>query len=164
MATATEKKSEEKTPEKNVLPIPPSNVEVDWAGQCRKSVFVRLPDYLSLNDLGNEPKIWKSIQGIPEKALKVHDVVYAVAHDEAWAIEASVRGAGPSTVRLTKPRKIELDGHAETFWEDENYLIKWAGTGYGIWRKKDNIQMPGSFVNGNAAKHEILTTLYPKVA
>lgn len=154
----------EKTTEAKVLPIPPVALECDWEGQKRKSVFVRLPEHITLNHIGNEPSIWSKIQGVKEKALRVHDRIYVVAHDESWAAEATVRGAGPTTVRLTKPKKIELDGHSETWWEDELYLIKWAGTGYGIWRKKDNIQLPGSYVNGNSAKHEILVNLYPKVA
>jgi len=159
MATDKTENSERKVPT-----ISPVAIEIDWSGQCRKSVFVRLPKGIILDDFGNNPTIWSAIQGVPHLALRVHDLVYAVAYDESWAVECSVKGAGPVAVSLTKPKKIDLEGHTENFWEDELYLVKWAGSGFGVWRKKDNKQLATGFATGNSAKHEILKNIYPRAA
>ena len=139
---------------------------LDWQsqGHCYREAFVRLPDGLLLQDLQDVPGCWKNVQQVPQKALQRFDRVTAVAYDESWAIkDVMVIDASPSSVTLAiRPNdRITLPTKTGGSWEDERHVIRWAGAGFGVFRKSDGVPvLAAHFGSIEAAKSEVYRTLY----
>jgi hypothetical protein len=121
-----------------------------------------LPAEAILQDL-NDPGIWKAIQQNPQKSLRALDRVTCIAHDHAWiARDLLVVEATSHAVTLAiRPSDIIRTASRTATWEDERHTIKWAGSGYGIFRKPDDVQlMPQTFSTPDAAKHVMFKEFY----
>ena len=143
--------------------IPSKNVEINAQGRLFKSVFVRLPAAAVLQDLNDSPTIWSNVQGNAHVALRQWDRLTIVAYDESWLAEAVVSYASRDEVILAGIKQTRLPERRPPLFADNMYEVKWAGSGYGVFRKSDNVPMFGEMTHANpeTAKAALLG-LYPK--
>jgi hypothetical protein len=126
-----------------------------------RECLVRLPSEMTLQDLNDDPGVWSNIQSNAHTALRQFDRVRAVAYDESWMVEATVNYAGRNEVVLAGIKKIDLPKRAVSLFENEDYRVEWAGTGYAVFRKRDNVMIGGTtFAVAEAAKSYLLSQ-YP---
>jgi hypothetical protein len=86
-----------------------------------------------------------------------------VAHDQSWiARDLLVSEADSHSVTLAiRPGDIIRTASRTATWEDERHTVKWAGSGYGIFRKPDDVQlMAQTFATVDAAKHTMYKEFY----
>jgi len=136
-------------------------------GYSWREAFVRLPAGMIFQDLQDVPTIWKNVQATRQTALQRFDRVTCVSFDESWLVkDVLVADAGPQHVVLAiRPGDlIRLTSKSAEF-QDERHRIRWAGSGFAVFRRSDDIQMiPTYFANIDAAKSEMYRLLYPVAA
>lgn len=140
--------------------ISPGNVNIDGAGYVTRSWFVRLPKGMVADDL-KEPKIWRDVQTQMNKALRKHDVVYAVGFGEDFAVEARVVDATREAVVLGGMKIIKFLERLTPLFADETYRVVWTGTGFAVERIADGARMGETF-GSEALAIRHLKELYPK--
>lgn len=154
----------EASPEAREAPVLKTNA-LKWQseGFAWREAFVRLPQEALFSDLQDDPTIWRNIQAVPQTALRKFDRVTIVAFDESWiAKEILVADADNQRVLLAlRPTdKITLPSKSSS-WEDERHAIRWAGAGFGVFRRADGIQvMPQQFGTIESAKSEMYRQFY----
>jgi hypothetical protein len=132
-------------------------------GQCFRHAFVRLPDGMLLQDLQDVPTIWKGMNSVPATALRKFDRVTAVSFDESWMIKDVVVIDADNTRAVLAIRpgdRITLSQKVGQ-WEDDKHVIRWAGSGFGVFRRSDGVQLIAStFGSIDAAKSVMYGQLY----
>lgn len=158
-------RQEKGLPPVDLLELPRiKTLSVKWQseGFAFRTLFVRLPESISLQLLNDEPRIWRSIQGDVNVALMKFDRVVCVAFDESWLVDAIVNDAQNDQVILAGIRKISMPQRSVSLYSDEAYEVVWAGSGYGVRRKSDGVMMlPETYSSAEAAKMGLLS-LYPR--
>ncbi len=145
VAVAEKTKPQESTPaeaqpERKVTAIDPTQLKL--REHVSKAVDIRLPEGVELVDINEAPEtLWKWVQGNPNIALQRLDDVRLFNFEETWMIRAVVSFANKYIVRLADIRKVDLPSRDTNLYSDENYQIKWCGTGYATVRKRDNQRM-----------------------
>jgi hypothetical protein len=133
-------------------------------GHSYREAFVRLPDGLLLQDLQDVPSVWKNVQQVPSKALQRFDRVTAVAFDESWMIKDVVvvdANVDRVTLAIRPNDRISLPTKTGGEWQDERHSIRWAGSGFGVFRKSDGVPvLQAHFGSIEAAKSEMYRVLY----
>ena len=121
--------------------IKPLTVKWQSEGFAFRTLFIRLPESVTLQHLNDEPKIWRAVQGDVNFALMKYDRIIAVAFDESWLAEAIVNIAERDSVILAGIRKISTPQRSVPLYSDETYEVIWAGSGYGVRRISDQVMM-----------------------
>jgi hypothetical protein len=140
------------------IAIDPARVTLSNNGFGWRDFMVRLPKDFVADDL-KEPSIWRKVQ-LGANALRRHDHLYLVSHDENWVAEAIVADAERNHAVLCKPRITNFPERYDRFFEDENYRVKWMGQGYVVERKRDGHVMCQPLGSAALAERE-LQRLYP---
>ncbi len=118
------------------IPIPVDAVTVDTAGFVTRSLVVRLPQGVGLQDVV-DPTIWRTVQGSAASMRKL-DRVTLVSFGEDWIADCVVSAASNEALTLSKPVKIDLGSRASVVLpEDDDYRVIWTGKGYNVTRKAD---------------------------
>lgn len=134
---------------------------LQWQGQgfCYREAFIRLPADLTLADLNEAAgTIWAKVQRHSNIALRQFDRIRAVSFDEDWLVDATVASADANQVTLAGIKKTDLPGRGGAGREDSVYRTIWAGTGYAVERKADNVTMgQRTFRTVDAAWHYRMT-------
>ena len=145
--------------------LKPADLKWQYEGFVHRQAFVRLPDGLALQDInGSAASLWGGIQKNKTAALRAWDQIRAVAYDESWFIDATVSHADDSQVILCGIKKTEMPKRAVSLYEDQTYKIEWAGNGYAVFGKNDQVRIgTQSFTNVEQAKQHLLNQ-YTKVA
>src|SRR6185312_4992517 len=139
--------------------IKPFAVAVDMDGFATRNVFVRLPEGFTAQGL-EDPNLWAQVQGYPGKSLKLFDRLMLVAFDESWFAEATIVRADSVSAVLSKPRITTIPPRYDRLFEDDQYRVKWYGSGYAVERKSDLHRMTGIVANAPIAERD-LARLYP---
>lgn len=164
MATATIEKTKTVETKREAPRIPQSALE--WNSQSNfvyREAFVRLPDGLTLQDLNDTPTIWTNVQNNANAALRKWDTVRCVAYDEAWFVDATVSFADRTKVILCGVKKTDMPKREVILFEDALYRVDWAGSGYGVYRKSDDVMMGNqTFQNAESARLFVVTNLYAR--
>jgi len=144
-------------------PVIKSNaLQWNMAGYHWREALVRLPQGMTLQDLNDVPEIWANVQGNNSTALRQFDQIRAVSYDADWLVDATVSFADARQVILAGIKKTELPKRAVALFENDDYRVDWAGSGYGVFRKSDGVMMGGqTFTVPEQAKAHLLN-LYPK--
>lgn len=132
-------------------------------GYSWREAYVRLPEGMILQDL-NDPSIWRNVQHNRVTALQRFDRVTCVAWDESWLVkDAVVVDASATTVVLAiRPGDVIHMRNKTAEWADDKHRIRWAGNGFGCFRRSDDIEvLPTRFDTLEAAKSEAYRLLYP---
>ena len=112
--------------------------------------------------LNDEPRIWRLVQADVHVALMKFDRIIAVAFDESWMVDAIVNVAENDSVMLAGIRKISMPQRSVSLFNDETYAVRWAGSGYGVYRKSDDVPMVSETYSSVEAAKIALLGLYPK--
>lgn len=120
------------------IEIDPALVELQTEGFVFREFVIRLPEAATLQDL-NDPKLWRSLQGDRGKSLRKLDRVVILPFNEEWVVDAVVGAATVNTVTLAGIRKTDLPERYEILPETDDYKVKWAGSGYRVYRKRDGL-------------------------
>jgi hypothetical protein len=116
----------------------PRSVAKQADGFVFREWVVRLPFGMSVNDLIEQPTLWRIVQGDPRTALQKLDRVVVLDFDEAVAAEAIVSAASDTSVTLARPRLTDLQSRTtEPQIEDELHRVVWDGGNYVVKRKSD---------------------------
>ena len=159
------RRKEKGLPPIDVLELPkikPLTCKWNAEGFAYRELFVRLPESITLQMMNDEPRIWRSVQGDIHTALMKFDRVVAIAFDESWMIDAVVNVAARDSVMLAGIRKISLPQRSVALYADETYRVKWAGSGYGVFRLADDVMMLSETYQTPEAAKMGLMSLYPK--
>ncbi|HML93407.1 hypothetical protein [Methyloceanibacter sp.] len=167
MAAIAEKEKTKAVEEKRETPRIPQSA-LKWNNQTSlvyREAFVRLPEGFTLQDLNDAPDAWHNIQSNRNTALQKWDVVRATSFDESWFVDATVSFADRTKVIFAGIRKTDMPTREVILFEDEMYKVAWMGSGYGVYRKSDDVLMGAqTHQNPEAARHFIMTNLYSKAA
>lgn len=136
-------------------PVDPGAVIINNAGFAFRELFVRLPDDAIFDHINSRPDMWAKVQQNSGKALKKFDRVFLVAWDEAWMAEAVVTEASARTVVFATPRKHSFPERNERLLNDGCYRVVWVGTGYGVYRNRDNVMVSGPHPNAVLAERAL---------
>jgi hypothetical protein len=142
--------------------IEPRMVTINSQGFAWKDVQARAPETLVFDDL-KLPEIWRRVQAHPEKSLVRLDKVRLIAWDESWLCECVVTAATSAGVTLSKPVKIDLPPRSELLLSDENYAVRWGGSGYYVERKRDG-QRVSEIVSTKSEAERALSAQYARPA
>jgi hypothetical protein len=123
--------------------INPQFAKLNLAGNEYQQWFIRLPQGAIADDL-KEPSLFRQIQQSP-KALRKHDTVRLVEHDESWVAEAIVAGANAAGVVLAGVRVINFPERIKPLFQDDKFKVEWRGAGYVVIRKSDGAKMSDFF-------------------
>lgn len=140
--------------------IAPEMVKLDADGFVIRGWFIRLPKGFQADDL-KEPSLWSRVQGDQRKALRQFDKLLLVAYDEDWLAEAIVVRATGATAVLSRPRIVSIGERYERLFEDENFRVRWVGSGYIVERKLDGRRMSHIAATIAVAERD-LRNMYPK--
>ena len=159
------KRKERGLPPIDVLDLPkikPMTCKWNAEGFAYRELFVRLPESVTLQMLNDEPRIWRLVQADVHCALMKFDRVVAIAFDESWMVDAIVNVAENDSVMLAGIRKISMPQRSVSLYSDETYAVRWAGSGYGVYRKTDDVAMLSETYSSTEAAKIALLGLYPK--
>lgn len=118
--------------------IDPALVELQTEGFVFREWVIRLPENATMQSL-NDPNIWRHIQGDRSKSLRKLDRLVLLPYGEEWVVDAIVGAATATTVTLAGIRKTDMPERYEVLPETEDFRIKWAGSGYRVFRKRDGL-------------------------
>jgi len=142
--------------------IKPLTCKWQSEGFAYRELFVRLPEAITLQMMNDEPRIWRLVQADIHTALMKFDRVVAIAFDESWMVDAIVNVAENDSVMLAGIRKISMPQRSVAMFEDETYRVKWAGSGYGVYRLSDDVMMLQETYQTPEACKIALLGLYPR--
>ena len=109
------------------------------AGVQWREYLVRLPHGATADDL-REPSLWRKVQARPGTSLRVFDRLTIVAFDESWMAECRVTRADAVSAVLSIGKVISMgEGRFDNLPQDDLYRVMWAGNGYVVVRKKDEV-------------------------
>lgn len=126
-----------------------------------REAFVRLPNGMTLQDLNDSPAIWENIQANAATALRQFDRIRAVAYDQAWIVDATVSFADRKQVLFAGIRKTDMPKRSVALFENEDYRVDWAGSGYAVIRKSDGVVMGSQTYSVPDQARAALLQLYP---
>ena len=142
--------------------VDPKQVVVNNAGQCWRTVLVRMPEGMVQDDL-RSPKIWKKVQGNRQSVLVKLDRLFVLAHDESWHCEAIVSYATGTEAHLCITKTGSFRTQSEQLYTDGVYAVFWSGAGgYGIRRVSDGIEMGAVSWTTEGQAIQGIRDLYPK--
>ncbi len=159
------KRKERGLPPVDLLELPkikPLTCKWQSEGFAFRTLFVRLPESITLQMLNDEPRIWRLVQADVHVALMKFDRIIAVAFDESWVVDAIVNVAENDSVILAGIRKVSLPQRSVSLYADATYAVRWAGSGYGVYRKSDDVAMLSETYSSTEAAKIALLGLYPK--
>jgi hypothetical protein len=163
MSTKVAEKVETASDLGRTLPeIDPGRVDTNTEGRFTREIFVRLPENLVADDL-KEPAIWKKVQQNRMKSLRKLDRLLLVTDDESAMFEAVVAAASNEAATLAGIKRTELVSRHGALFSDANYRVAWAGTGFSVIRKRDEMVVREGLGSEQLAINAI-GNLYPKVA
>jgi hypothetical protein len=158
-----------KTPTPRTRMVNPQLASKMWVSEGSnpsiKGLAVRLPEGVTLNDVGNDPNIWKQLQTMADghrRSLNKFDHVFAIAHDESWVATAIVAHVSGTQVYFTNVKKIATTAVESVPFEDENYRAEWRNGQFRAIRKTDGTDMGVGAATVAGIKIEIAQNLYPK--
>lgn len=138
-----------------------AGIQLDHCGHVRRHFFVRMPAGMMARDAYEEPKVWRTIQS-GGKALRLHDQLYIVDHDESGAFEAVVVEVSDQHAVIHPSRMVSFPAKP-ALWSDEKYRIVFEDGGYAIKRKVDGQRIGQPWPSEAHAIRE-MRNLYPRKA
>lgn len=126
------------------LQIDPRTVHLDISGQFTRQFVVQLPVGVIADDL-KEPAIWQQVQGNRHTALQVHDFLYIIGANTAFAVEGRVTTVSAVAAVLAITKIISFPERLTPLFQDENYRVVWSVNGYFVERKTDAVKMGETF-------------------
>jgi hypothetical protein len=148
---------------RDVLPLSPTAIEIQYDGHVFKECFVRAHEHLILQDFQDSPTLWRKVQSVPGKALRALDRVTVLGFDMSWMIkDVVVTDSDPTQVKLAiRPSDIIRMGAQSGTWQDDRHIVRWAGTGYGAFRLSDGVAvLPNECSSLEAAKGALFAQHY----
>lgn len=144
---------------RKVPQVDPGNVRINTDGFVFRTVFVRLPEELVLDDL--KENIWRKVQGSPHVSLRKFDRLTLAAYDESWLAEAIVGEATVDRVVLAGIKRTELPARYDALYSDDQYQVVWIGNGFRVQRRRDGHFMTDAVATAGAAQRDLIN-LYPR--
>jgi hypothetical protein len=151
----------ETAPEPPLIKV--AGVKVDHDGQVTRSMVVRAPEGAVPDDL-RSPAIWKSVQASPHVSLRKLDRLLIIGHDESWGVEAIVKKATVREAELTLLKVFSLAAVGGALFNDDLYEVYWGGSGYGVRRKADKVDIIGHGFDTEGQAIAALQAQYPRKA
>jgi hypothetical protein len=142
-------KTEAKT--RKVPVISTTDFKIDQLNTITKSAIVTAPADMTAQDC-NDPTIWRNIQASQALALVRFDRVLVVG--DGWAVDALVSDADASAATLAFSRVLTLRSRSGSSWvsADGAWSIRFAGTGFGVFRDDGVMAAPSTFRDLDTAK------------
>jgi hypothetical protein len=135
---------------RELLPYKSVWLTVDSKGFRSKSCVLDLPDDYSVQDVSDNPKLFRTVQADRNRALNAGDKL------EIWWFDkvatAIVDFASPTEVVLTKMQVLQRRPRDREPWSNGEVAVrpadgKWAGI-----RVRDNVRLTGLYDNWEAAR------------
>jgi hypothetical protein len=147
-------------------PIKPTAMKIhDQTGHCFRSFVIEMPEDVTLDDIGNHPELWTSVQADRTgRALVEDDKVEIRWQDKR--VYAVVDYADANGVTFCDIRKVTKRNRDREPFNDGTYAIRWTSGGFTYFRVSDGVRMSSvSYSTADAAKAALLREQYPaKVA
>jgi hypothetical protein len=140
MTTAAGATAEADVPARKLPKVDPAWVSLHHDGGRWREWLVRLPETAVLTDLNETVGLWEAVQD-SKAALHTFDRVTIVSWAEDWAVEARVVGATKTRVQLSIIKRFDLVPRHNALPQDDKYQIIWAGNGYRLRRKSDQLHV-----------------------
>lgn len=143
-------------------PLSPQSLAIQTDGFVFREWVMRLPADVILQDLHDSPTIWRAIQST-QRALRPLDRVTAISFDQSWIVrDAIVAEADHQRVVLhIRPSDVVRLKSKTAEFQDETYVIRWAGAGFAAYRKADGVEViPAHFNTLEACKAELFRQFY----
>ena len=126
---------------REVLPIAPRAVTVDFISHTRKFLIVELDPALTLQDLNDHPEIWRLVLQDRNKAPAPNDEIELRGAD--WTCFAKVNSIDTDSVHLYDVRRASRPQRTVELFEDFSYRIARVGARFAVYSK----------TNGNLNPH-----------
>jgi hypothetical protein len=128
------KKDSETTPAgREILPIKPSSVTIDFVTHTRKYMIVDIDPTLTLQDFNDHPNIWRLVQRDSKKALAA-DYVVELRSSE-WTAFAKVNSVDDGgAVYLYDIHATSRPRRTVGLFSDAQYRIDLVGTRYAVFK------------------------------
>src|SRR5262245_19046725 len=143
MSTAKKAETTAPTPApevREVLPISPRSVQLDYATHTRRYWVVTLDPSSTLDDIGNKPELWRLCQADKNHCLGPNDCLEI--RGQGWIAEAKVNEIDLGKVYLFDLRKATRPSRITALFEDERFKLEMRGSEYGVFRKGANDPLP----------------------
>ena len=129
------------TPEhREILPIKPIAVTIDFITHSRKFVIVEVDPTLTLQDFNDRPNIWRLVQQDRNKAVAANDVIELRASD--WTAFAKVNCIATDEVHLYDIHRATRPPRTVALYEDTKYRIGMVGSRYAVFSKTGDTLNP----------------------
>jgi hypothetical protein len=164
MAAATTKEETPPAPsaEREILPISPRSLKVDFTTQTRRYLIVELDPALVLQDLNDHADtIWRLVQR-GRTPVGPHDVIEFRAVD--WTATAKVSSIDGDAVFLYDIHRASRPARTVGLYEDDNFAIRQVGVRFGVFKKNTgNVSPHGGLTYATVAEaKQFLFSEYPK--
>jgi hypothetical protein len=129
------------TPEhREILPISPRSVQLDYATHTRRYWVVTLDPSITLDDIGNRPELWRLCLQDKNKSPGPNDHIEMRAQD--WTAFAIVNETAAGKAYLYDIRKASRPSRSTALFEDDRFKVEMRGAEYGVFRKGSNDPLP----------------------
>ena len=155
-----EKKAEAEQAVKKEPCVQPKYVWRNKAGSRFCEWDCVFPEGATRGDL-KEAGIWWRCQQEGNSALKQGDEVRITSFNRSWVAHCHVSHASLTQVILTVVTLTELPEQREHLFQDDRYVVRFSGNGYGVYRKNDGQEMAHPVESADAARTNLLN-LYPQ--
>jgi hypothetical protein len=162
MATTKETTQQAPSAEREILPISPRSLKVDFITQTRRYLIVELDPALVLQDFNDHAdKIWRQIQR-SNTPLGINDVIELRSAE--WTATAKVNSLDGDAVFLYDVHRASRPARTVGLFEDDDYAIRQVGVRFGVFRKKTGDVNPlgGLTYSTVAEAKQFLFSQYPK--
>ena len=119
------------------------------------------PEGASFEDL-LDPAAWKRVQETLRPAIRQDDEIRIKGFDRSWVVWCFVAHATGNGIVLSRFADTKPQGPREALYEDAKYRVVFAGSGYEVRRKSDNLKMMADAWPSAARAETALRELYPK--
>lgn len=118
------------------------------------------PEGATFDDL-LDPAVWKRVQEIKRPSLRQGDEIRITGFDRSWVVWCFVSHATGNGIILARFADTNPSGPREHLFEDDLYIVRWVGSGYGVYRKTDDQRMNTQTLLSAAHAESALRALYP---
>jgi hypothetical protein len=143
------------------MEVDPKRVQVNDSGQAWRSVFVRLPEGATMEELRN-PKFWRRNQINPQTALLERDNIFALTFDESGYGRAICTHASATEAHVIVEKVGSYRERGSNFYSDGERSVFWDGSSFGVRRNSDGIRVIPEGYTTEAAAIAALHASYPK--
>src|SRR5262245_38897773 len=124
---------------RELLPLKSTSLVVNARNFANKSVILHMEDGYTLQDLQDNPNLFRIIQKSRDKSLNEGDSVELRWHEQIAFTQVDY--ADGDQVYLLKPQVFKRRERSSTPWENSLYRVGPFNGQWTYWRKSDGVRM-----------------------